>query len=474
MAACSAFTRLALLLAASCATAEAPREEIASEVGAAITNGSIARADPAVVGLVAGGRVGCTGVLVGPRLVLTAAHCIDGALPEAALVGLSPDEGARVGLSRRWVHPDHSLGSPEHDVGLLLLAAPLQVAAPALSAAPLSEADVGRQVRVVGFGAREGGGGEPGEPIKMQGSAVLRGVAPGTLILAPAPSQPCAGDSGGPVLGLAGGREVVLGIVSQGDEGCDEHAQAARVDVELEGFIEPLREQAEATAGATGERCVLPENCASNLCLSPGDAPEFAYCSRACAGPADCPEGMECAADSGGQRACQHPRPSPGALGAACADHGGCQSGLCASFADSAAKQCSALCFPEDAEPCPRGGACLPLVGVEGASGCALDGAAPQGERDEPGGCAVGWIARPPQRGHAFVLLALCALALGRARRRAACQARRRPVALARSMSRTDCARSRARGTLTPRRSGPMPVPTKIRVSPPSRSSSLI
>src|SRR6185295_20195739 len=44
---------------------------------APIVNGMVDPGDPAVVALLDGGRAFCTGTLVSPHVVVTAAHCID-------------------------------------------------------------------------------------------------------------------------------------------------------------------------------------------------------------------------------------------------------------------------------------------------------------------------------------------------------------------------------------------------------------
>lgn len=173
--------------------------------------------------------------------------------------------------------------------------------------------------------------------------------------------------------------------------------------------------QVEATSGAIGESCVLPSNCASGLCLSPIDAPSFSYCSRECDGSTACAPGMECAeltADGSTRRVCQFIGPSPGAIGAQCAEPDDCEFGMCESFAGAAAKTCSALCFPEDAVPCPRGGVCTAVASGGAVFGCFLapmEDAPPEGSS----GCGIAGSSRAPDGG-VYALLLACALALGR------------------------------------------------------------
>lgn len=396
----------------SCSLRGAPQERV-STLDQGVTNGSLAPDDPAVLGLMAEGRIICTGVLVAPRVALTAAHCMRGAPVDRVLVGISAGEGSPVDVLRSWTHPSYKVGSADHDICVLLLGAPVDAPALPLNEEPLTGADVGQMLRVVGFGAVSAG--DMSEPQKMQGTAIIGGVSPLTFSVEPSPSQPCSGDSGGPVLRSVNGEEAVVGIVSHGDADCAEYAHAVRVDAHLDDFVTPLMAQIEAISGAIGESCVLPGNCASDLCLSPLDAPSFSYCSRECDGPTACAPGMECAeltADGSTRRVCQFIGPSPGAIGAQCAEPVECEFGMCESFAGAAAKTCSALCFPEDAVPCPRGGVCTAVASGGAIFGCFLaptEDAPPEGSS----GCGIAGPSRAPDGG-VYALLLACALALGR------------------------------------------------------------
>ncbi|WP_437791221.1 trypsin-like serine protease [Sorangium sp. So ce693] len=414
---------LLLLRGTGCAPADGPLPLDAAEARQEVRNGTPATEDSAVVGIAAGGEVGCTGVIIRPRVVVTAAHCLAGH-PDTVLVGPSAVEGVHVGVAQAWPSPDYRAGAADHDIGLLLLREPLDVAPIPVRAQPLTDEDAGRSVRFVGFGREDVE--ERGDARRMQGTAVLGELDALTFSLTPSPSSACAGDSGGPVLGAGGGGEILLGVISRGDEACAVRASAVRVDAHLGGFIEPLLAAIEQSGGQAGEPCVEPGNCASGLCVSPEDAPSFPYCSRACGGPADCPASMRCEGGAPGTSQCRYARPSPGAIGARCDRDETCEFGMCARFDGEESPTCSALCFPEDPEPCPHGGVCSPAAGAARAHGCRYEAPAPPAAA---GGCAV---ERFPPRARArwLALVEVGALVLGlRALRRRAASPRcsRRP-----------------------------------------------
>ena len=206
----------------------------ASLVLVALTRAGAARAvvsgedggDDAVVALVRDEQVVCSGTLVSPTEVLSAAHCFADGASTSVLLGASIATASRASIGSVSIHPRYDRATLAHDVAIASLVEPILVAPAALPPAALSLPET---LTIVGFGRASNLIGDSAGT-KRRGSVRLVTSEPERLELAPGPALTCGGDSGGAIFAEIGGERVLVGVVSAGDVFCKTRTSGVRVD----------------------------------------------------------------------------------------------------------------------------------------------------------------------------------------------------------------------------------------------------
>jgi MYXO-CTERM domain-containing protein len=232
----------------------------------AIIGGVTDASDPGVVLLYfttpgqSGGSL-CTGEVISPHVVLTAAHCSGGEDPSVTStyhVYLGDDFGAAttadlLPVAEAHFHPafDPADLTAGNDVGVFIMRDALP---PSVTPLPYNRASMdagfdGRTVRFVGYGldnatTQTGGG------IKRSTTTTLTDHTALLLHFSDGTHETCNGDSGGPAFMNVGGQEVIVGLTSYGDVACAAGGYDTRVDA-LAAWIDGWVAQADPGFSST-------------------------------------------------------------------------------------------------------------------------------------------------------------------------------------------------------------------------------
>jgi hypothetical protein len=356
------------------------------EIDQSIVGGTTTSGDPAVVAI-AHRRIGCgdpppvscSGVLIAPRVVLTAAHCLDGVAERGALeVVLGPSAAARAEVlvvQSAQVYAGYDSMTGDGDIAVLLLADAATATPVPRPTATIADVAAGGALRAVGFGVTAWTAADPG--VKRQGTLALGTVRAASFDATPSPAMTCTADSGGPVFATVGTAEELVGLTSRGDTGCVASAVNARVDVAQSPLIDPF--VTTSTNAPKGWPAGLPSI--------------DALATMACSVDTDCPALMTCSDGAMGRR-CGFTWLGEGTFGAACSGNSDCT---------LPSSRCARV-WPDGAD------ACHCFTALDAPPG--LDAGLDAGTVDEkPGGC--GCAARDGG-GAAWTLLAVLALLISR------------------------------------------------------------
>lgn len=300
----------------------------------------------------------CTGSLVAPEVVLTAAHCQ--LAPGWTASVMSYDQPiASAEVVEVVTHRYHNGGDAfsDHDIALARLAGALDEEPLPIALAPLDQ-PVGLVLAVVGFGVIDGdqlnGGGAKRQgdfPITAANRDYLTGGQDGRSI--------CYGDSGGPAFLELDGALTVAGVTRSHFGECSGLSQWTRVDAYAGEFVLPFLD-------SWSGPCRLDGTCTSDGCRTPD--PDCAPCGVDGVCSPGCPAiDLDC--------------PVGGFFGDACATADDCESRLCIDDPDGGERYCT--------DRCDGGASCIEEALCQEVGGEPVCVARPPAEPEEGGGCAA-------------------------------------------------------------------------------------
>ena len=421
------FSTLPLSLALVACAADMEELPVASDQAAILGGTKTTVGDyPTVVALIATpaqgqGQALCTGTLIAPTIVLTAAHCV-----QASGLGYQTQEqvaenmvvmidsvvlqsggGKQIGVKAAIPHSGFSQpGDP--DVGIVKLKTAITDREPTPINLDAAKAPIGTTVTMVGFGVSDTQTQSAGTEFVLMNktSVACSGFGTGAEAIADSMflcfdqsngSGKCQGDSGGPSFATIDGKQTVVGITSFGDQFCGQLGADMRVDAAKDFIIENAP-----------ELFCIDDNSCSNTCGA-GGLPVDPDCGT-------CTETSDCATEQVCQAGNCVPGPgTPGGQGAECTDDTECLGNQeCA--AGPGGMKCTERCDP-NASTCADGFDCLPA----GTTGACWPSQEVIDRKDPSGcGCRVGSArSGAGAAGGGFALLLLVGAFVTRRRRRA-------------------------------------------------------
>jgi len=392
------------------ATDDAPAVKHAPIVGGQPASASdypstVAVTDPA-------GNPFCSGTLIGPRLVVTAAHCVEGRSVDDTRVVYGWEIPSHAPASERRIpsfvaaHPHYDPDAPQdayglgqtNDIGAIVLADPIPdaVIAPVLPVDDLDkELTPGRAMHIVGYGVYN--------KLTQQSGTLYRGITPHVRhvpweLLAGLPGEPdtCFGDSGGPAYIVSEDTLWLVGATSRAWAGAINPCGESTIYTVVPAFVDWL----DSLPGADVDGGLVdggfegggwPPHDASGgalLDVAPACMPPTSHCNPLTNEGCDTAAGQTCRLDARMSRVWCDDTASVAGPGAMCDE----TSRLCKpGYYCGPSIKCEKLCCSND--DCPPGVPCRSLVTLLGDIGtCGVvyeDASSPDGMMDAEVGTDV-------------------------------------------------------------------------------------
>lgn len=283
--------------------------------GRAIIEGTADDGDPAVVAVYiqSAGQPGgglCSGEIVSPHVVLTAAHCVSpNSVGPGAKFFVYTGPSFLFTLMPPTPVPDGALPASEahaspmwnpygatsatdddpYDIGVVILASPTGIPPLSYNHFPLSNKLVDTPARIVGYGLTDGTAANASAGTKYTAPNLVEYVRPQGLELWDDAHATCEGDSGGPTLLMLDGKERIAAVTAFGYRGCPVNyaATGTRVDTNA-AFVDGYVAAFDPPAAPPGGACTSDAECGSVPCLD-------GICTPPC--NPGCPIGLSCTGD---------------------------------------------------------------------------------------------------------------------------------------------------------------------------------
>lgn len=179
----------------------------------------------------------CTGTVIAPRVVVTAAHCLaePGTTAAGMRFALGPDANNPTSVTRVkriQYHPSYDDQAIKNDIGVVILSNDAPVT-PASVNTSMTSSWVGKSLTFVGYGVTNGNT-QTGAGRKRVVSIPISQVGASQFAYQTRGKNTCNGDSGGPAFVTdASGNLAVAGVTSYGDQSCTSYGVDTRVDTFL-------------------------------------------------------------------------------------------------------------------------------------------------------------------------------------------------------------------------------------------------